>query len=64
MAVLLDGEILSREVLAEQRHSELILPMLRQMLLQGQDAVGLTLEHVDDIARFERAYVAQRPWLA
>jgi 3-isopropylmalate/(R)-2-methylmalate dehydratase small subunit len=39
-------------------------PMLRQMLLQGQDAVGLTLEHVDDIARFERAYVAQRPWLA
>ena len=38
--------------------------MLRQMLLQGQDAVGLTLEYLDDIQRFEAAHHARRPWLA
>ncbi|MEO7559503.1 MAG: tRNA (adenosine(37)-N6)-threonylcarbamoyltransferase complex dimerization subunit type 1 TsaB [Nitrosospira sp.] len=46
IAVLLDGEILSREILAEQRHSELILPMLRQLL--GE--TGLTLAQLDGIA--------------
>jgi len=38
--------------------------MLRQMLLQGQDAVGLTLEYLEDIQRFEAAHHGQRPWLA
>jgi 3-isopropylmalate/(R)-2-methylmalate dehydratase small subunit len=38
--------------------------MLRQMLLQGQDAVGLTLEYLDDIRRFEAEHHARRPWLA
>ena len=46
IAVWQDGEILSREVLAEQRHSELILPMLRQIL--GETA--LTLAQLDGIA--------------
>lgn len=46
IAVLLDGEILSREILAKQRHSELILPMLRQMLGEA----GLTLAQLDGIA--------------
>lgn len=39
-------------------------PMLRQMLLQGQDAVGLTLEYLEDIRRFEASYHERRPWLA
>jgi len=38
--------------------------MLRQMLLQGQDAVGLTLEHLEDIRCFEAAHHERRPWLA
>ena len=38
--------------------------MLRQMLLQGQDAVGLTLEYLDDIRRFEAGHHGRRPWLA
>ena len=38
--------------------------MLRQMLLQGQDAVGLTLEHLADIRRFEAQHHARQPWLA
>jgi 3-isopropylmalate/(R)-2-methylmalate dehydratase small subunit len=38
--------------------------MLRQMLLQGQDAVGLTLEYLEDIRRFEAAHHERQPWLA
>ena len=38
--------------------------MLRQMLLQGQDSVGLTLEYLDDIRRFEAEHHRRRPWLA
>ena len=38
--------------------------MLRQMLLQGQDAVGLTLEYLEDIRRFEASHHERRPWLA
>jgi tRNA threonylcarbamoyladenosine biosynthesis protein TsaB len=41
-----DGEILNQEVLAEQRHSELILPMVRRTL----DEAGLTLRQLDGIA--------------
>lgn len=41
-----DGEILSHEVLAEQRHSELILPMLQELLVEA----GLTLAQLDGIA--------------
>ncbi|MBA4143504.1 MAG: tRNA (adenosine(37)-N6)-threonylcarbamoyltransferase complex dimerization subunit type 1 TsaB [Nitrosospira sp.] len=43
---LLHGETLSREVLAEQRHSELILPMVKQAL----EETGLTLAKLDGIA--------------
>ncbi|MGH8841670.1 MAG: tRNA (adenosine(37)-N6)-threonylcarbamoyltransferase complex dimerization subunit type 1 TsaB [Advenella sp.] len=46
IALLLDGELLSREVLAERRHSELILPMLQRML----EEAGLTLTQLDGIA--------------
>jgi 3-isopropylmalate/(R)-2-methylmalate dehydratase small subunit len=34
----------------------------RFMLLKGLDAVGLTLEHADDIRRFEREYLHAQPW--
>ena len=38
-------------------------PLRKHMLLNGLDAVGLTLEHADDIRRFEQAYFARQPWL-
>lgn len=46
LALWLDGEILSRQVLAGQRHSELILPLLQEMLAEA----GLTLTQLDGIA--------------
>lgn len=46
IALSLDGEILSREVLAGQQHSELILPMLQRMLAETE----LTLEQLDGVA--------------
>ncbi len=39
-------------------------PLRRQMLLAGRDAVGLTLQHADDIRAFEQRYFDARPWLA
>lgn len=39
-------------------------PLRRHMLINGLDAVGLTLEHRDDIERFERQHHARQPWLA
>jgi 3-isopropylmalate/(R)-2-methylmalate dehydratase small subunit len=33
------------------------------MLLKGLDAVGLTLEHAQEIRAFEQAYLAAQPWL-
>lgn len=41
-----DGETLSRDVLAGQKHSQLILPMLGEMLAEA----GLTLPELDCIA--------------
>jgi 3-isopropylmalate/(R)-2-methylmalate dehydratase small subunit len=38
-------------------------PLRRRMLLEGLDAVGLTLEHAEDIRRFERQYLERQPWL-
>jgi tRNA threonylcarbamoyladenosine biosynthesis protein TsaB len=46
VALLRDSEILNQEILAEQRHSELILPMVRRTL----DEAGLTLTQLDGIA--------------
>jgi tRNA threonylcarbamoyladenosine biosynthesis protein TsaB len=46
VALLHDGEILNQEILAEQRHSELILPMVKRTL---GDA-GLRLRQLDGIA--------------
>jgi tRNA threonylcarbamoyladenosine biosynthesis protein TsaB len=43
---LLDGEITSQEILAGQRHSELVLPMVKRLL----DEAGLTLAQLDGIA--------------
>lgn len=45
-ALWMDGEILSRRVLAEQRHSEFLLPMLQELLVQA----GLELVQLDGIA--------------
>jgi 3-isopropylmalate/(R)-2-methylmalate dehydratase small subunit len=39
-------------------------PLRKHMLLNGLDAVGLTLQYADDIRRFEQGYLNQRPWLA
>ena len=44
--------------------TQLAPSLQEQMLLQGQDAVGLTLEYLEDIQRFEAAHHGQRPWLA
>ena len=38
-------------------------PLRKHMLLKGLDAVGLTLESALDIARFEKQYLHDRPWL-
>lgn len=35
----------------------------RYMLLNGLDAVGVTLQHADQIRSFESAYFDQKPWL-
>ena len=39
-------------------------PLRRHMLLQGLDAVGLTLQHADHIRAFERRHLESQPWLA
>ena len=49
-----DGKVLSFE----------FDPLRKHMLLNGLDAVGLTLQYADDIRRFEQGYLNQRPWLA
>ncbi|SEN26338.1 tRNA threonylcarbamoyladenosine biosynthesis protein TsaB [Nitrosospira multiformis] len=46
IALVLERDILGEEVLAEQRHSELVLPMVSRML----DEAGLTLAQLDGIA--------------
>jgi tRNA threonylcarbamoyladenosine biosynthesis protein TsaB len=46
IALWIDGEILSRSILAEQRHSELLLPMLQELLAESE----LTLAQLDGIA--------------
>lgn len=46
VALWLDGEVLSRQELAGQRHSDLILPMLEELLGEA----GITLGALDGIA--------------
>lgn len=46
VALWLDGEVRSRQELAGQRHSDLILPMLEELL----GAAGMSLESLDGIA--------------
>ena len=46
LALLLNGETLTREALAGQRHSELILPMLHALLAEA----GIQLKALDGIA--------------
>ena len=48
-----DGQVLPFRFDALRRH----------MLLEGLDAVGLTLQHADDIRGFEQRYLAAQPWL-
>ena len=38
-------------------------PLRRHMLLNGLDAVGLTLQHGDEIRQFEHRHLASQPWL-
>jgi 3-isopropylmalate/(R)-2-methylmalate dehydratase small subunit len=38
-------------------------PLRRHMLLNGLDAVGVTLQYAYEIKRFERAYDQAHPWL-
>lgn len=46
LALWLDGEVNSQDILAGQRHSELLLPMLQAMLTEA----GITLKQIDGIA--------------
>lgn len=46
LALWLDGEVVAREVLAGQRHSELILPMLQELLGEAE----VSLPQLDGIA--------------
>lgn len=45
LALWLDGEVMLREVLAGQRHSELVLPMLKTLLAEA----GASLSQLDGI---------------
>ncbi|MBS0300330.1 MAG: tRNA (adenosine(37)-N6)-threonylcarbamoyltransferase complex dimerization subunit type 1 TsaB [Proteobacteria bacterium] len=46
VALNLDGEISGKEILAGRNHSEMLLPMVREILAQA----GLTLQQIDGIA--------------
>lgn len=46
VALYLNGKTLNKEVLAERRHSEILLPMIQEMLSE----VELTLQQIDGIA--------------
>lgn len=46
LALWLDGAVLSKEVLAGQKHTELLLPMLQEMLAES----GLALTQLDGFA--------------
>lgn len=46
LALWLDGAVLSKEVLAGQKHTELLLPMLQEMLAESE----LTLTQLDGFA--------------
>ena len=48
-----DGSVLRFDVEASRRH----------ILLNGLDDIGLTLQHADAIAAFERAHQSRAPWL-
>lgn len=45
------------------RHRFEIEALDREMLLQGLDAIALTLQHADAIAAFQARDRAQRPWI-
>ncbi|MFM2043218.1 MAG: 3-isopropylmalate dehydratase small subunit [Pseudomonadota bacterium] len=45
------------------RHPFPMDPGDRAMLLEGLDAIGLTLKRAAEIDRFETAYLSDRPWL-
>lgn len=46
VALYLDGKILNKEILAERRHSEILLPMVQEILAEAE----LTLRQIDGIA--------------
>ena len=38
-------------------------PLRRHMLLEGLDAVGVTMQYADEIRSFEQRHLATQPWL-
>ncbi|MER2519172.1 MAG: 3-isopropylmalate dehydratase small subunit [Bdellovibrionales bacterium] len=48
---------------SNERYAFTIDPFLRHCLLEGLDEIGLTEQHVDDIAAFEQRREAERAWL-
>lgn len=62
LAVDLQSQTITSAGDGRQLHFEFD-PLRRHMLLNGLDAVGVTLQYADDIRRFEQAYDAAHPWL-
>ena len=63
MAVDLEAQVITTP--ADQRVLLFAFdPLRRHMLLNGLDAVGVTLQYADDIAHFEQRHLSAQPWLA
>ena len=41
-----------------------IAPNTRERLLNGLDEVGMTMQSIGEIERFEQRYYDEQPWLA
>lgn len=58
-------DLIATEVVspAGHRHRFEVPELQREMLLEGLDAVGLTLRHADLIAEFQKSDRDRRPWI-
>ena len=63
MTVDLEGQTIATPADGKQLRFEFDA-LRRHMLLEGLDAVGVTLQYADEIRRFERHHLDSQPWLA